>query len=291
MPATPEPTVITADACPGGLERSCSKDWVRRSPDVNSLNRIEAFFGGEAYTPHRHDTYSIGYTLQGVQSFRYRGSQLDSTPGKVIVLHPDELHDGRAGNESGFSYRMLCLQPSMVRDALGCRASSLPFAKDAVREDQKLIQALRAAYSVSDVGLEPVRLDHIVLQLSEGLLALDPSAKTGRETKIDSRAVKTAQEYLYANLETVVRSQELERVTQLNRYTLARQFRRTLGTSPYRYLTMRRLDRVRQQLAGGATLADASISSGFSDQAHMTRHFKASFGMSPGRWQRLQRMA
>ena len=44
---------------------------------------------------------------------------------------------------------------------------------------------------------------------------------------------------------TLGASQTLERITGLNRYALARQFRACFGTSPYRYLTMRRLDRAR----------------------------------------------
>ena len=68
---------------------------------------MEAFFFGHGFDPHRHDTYAIGYTLRGVQAFRYRGASRRSTPGDVFVLHPDETHDGRAGSEEGFRYRIL----------------------------------------------------------------------------------------------------------------------------------------------------------------------------------------
>src|SRR5882757_5701537 len=89
-----------------GLERSCSSDWLRMGADSAGLTRIEAFFHGHAYDPHQHDTYAIGITLAGVQSFAYRGARADSLAGDVILLHPDEPHDGHAGAESGFRYRM-----------------------------------------------------------------------------------------------------------------------------------------------------------------------------------------
>ncbi|WP_376711043.1 helix-turn-helix domain-containing protein [Pseudochrobactrum lubricantis] len=104
---------------------------------------------------------------------------------------------------------------------------------------------------------------------------------------IDIRAVRLAREYLEANICSTVASNELENVTGQNRYELARQFRKAYGTSPYRYLTMRRFDRARFNIAAGLTLADAAIYAGFSDQAHMNRRFKANFGLSPGCWQRL----
>jgi hypothetical protein len=37
------------------------------------IERLEAYFAGHGYDPHRHDTYAIGVTLSGVQLFDYRG--------------------------------------------------------------------------------------------------------------------------------------------------------------------------------------------------------------------------
>lgn len=270
-----------------GLERSCTGDWVRSAPWQVGIQRIEAFFSGEAYASHRHDTYSIGYTINGVQSFDYRGTRLNSTPGRVIVLHPDEIHNGEAGNEQGFHYRMLYLEPAIVREALGRPTGALPFVKDAVLGDPRLFNAIHSAFAEMDAMLEPVALDDITARLTDGLLAYDASTRSSQRSVIDTRAVRLAREYLEANICRTVASSELENVTGQNRYELARQFRKAYGTSPYRYLTMRRLDRARFYIAAGLTLADAAISAGFSDQAHMNRRFKANFGLSPGCWQRL----
>src|SRR5579864_1422486 len=72
-----------------------SSDWIwRAKDDAVPIERIEAFFAGRGYAMHRHDTYAIGFTLSGVQSFRYRWSIRNSVPGGTLVLHADELHDG-----------------------------------------------------------------------------------------------------------------------------------------------------------------------------------------------------
>ena len=55
-------------------------------------------------------------------------------------------------------------------------------------------------------------------------------------------------EDLDAEKTRVVHSRELESITGLTRYDLARQFRIMLGTSPYRYLLMRRLEFAREQI-------------------------------------------
>ena len=103
---------------------------------------------------------------------------------------------------------------------------------------------------------------------------------------VPSRSRK-ARQFLDAHFTRTVASEELEAVTGLTRYVLARHFRARLGTSPYRYLTMRRLDRAKSMIRAGDSLAEAAQASGFADQSHMTRHFGRAFGMSPGRWQAL----
>ena len=85
----------------------------------------------------------------------------------------------------------------------------------------------------------------------------------------------------------MVRSVELEAVTGLTRYDLARQFRTAFGTSPYRYSLMRRLDRAREQLRRGGSPADVALAVGFADQPHLSRMFKAAFGLTPARYQAL----
>src|SRR5688572_24174098 len=126
---------------PPGLERSCrqarrrpagpeGRDWMREAPREPGFERIEATFSGHAFDPHRHDCYALGLTLEGVQSFNYRGARRDSVAGRAIVLYPDERHDGEAGRPGGFRYRMLYLAPRLVSEALEAITGrpDLPFA-------------------------------------------------------------------------------------------------------------------------------------------------------------------
>ena len=86
----------------------------------------------------------------------------------------------------------------------------------------------------------------------------------------------------------MIRSSELEEVTGLTRYELARQFRSAFGTSPYRYSLMRRLDCARAQLLRTRSLADVALAAGFADQAHLSRMFKDTFGVTPARYRALE---
>lgn len=265
-------------------------DWIRAAPFEAGFERIEAYFSGHAYDPHRHDVYAMGLTMAGVQSFHYRGARADSLAGNAIIIHPDERHDGQAGAAGGFRYRMLYLAPRLVHEALGRRAASLPFMGEAVADDARLSAALRLALGDLDGRLEPLERDRAVLAIAEALLRRDPTAaRPARGEAAYALAVERARDFLEAHYRRTVASEELEKATGLDRYQIARHFRRRLGTSPYRYLTMRRLDHARGLMLAGWGLAEAAAESGFADQSHMTRRFKQAYGLSPGRFRAVNR--
>ena len=71
-------------------------------------------------------------------------------------------------------------------------------------------------------------------------------------------------------------------------YDLARQFRIALGTTPHRYLLMRRLELARELIHNGRPLVDVALDTGFADQAHFTRAFRSAFGLTPARYRALR---
>ena len=250
------------------------------------MERMEAFFSGHGFDPHRHDTYAIGYTMQGVQAFRYRGAARASAAGQAFVLHPDELHDGHAGTGAGFRYRILYVAPALVHAALGERGA-LPFWRDVIATNGALMRAIVAALDDLESPLDELARDQIVLALADALAVADRSLARRTTAARHVRASARARDLLDASVTTSVTSAELEAVTGLTRFAAACHFRACYGTSPHRYLTMRRLDRARALIRDDATLAEVAVASGFADQSHLTRQFRKAYGLAPGRYARM----
>jgi AraC-like DNA-binding protein len=272
-----------------GLERLCTQDWIQSTETQYGIEFFEARFQGHAYQKHRHDAYAICLVTTGVLAFDYRGNSEISTPGQVVVLHPDEVHDGYAGTEKGFGYRQLYVEPALIFEAVQTMCPhpcSLPFVRTPVIMNRQLSAAIISAFQGTR---EPLAIDSLIVQLAEGLMEADPSCSlTSLPRFLDVAALKRARQYLDTQKTRVVHSSELEAVTGLTRYELARQFRAMCGTSPYRYLLMRRLDFARELLAGGRSLVEVAIEAGFADQAHFSRMFKAAFGITPARYRALR---
>ena len=260
-------------------------DWFHRAPDVGGLQRFEAFFAGHGYDLHRHDTFAIGHTLAGVQSFQYRGGWRHSLPGATIVLHPDEAHDGEAGTESGFQYRMMYIEPALIQQMLG--GQPLPFIKTGLSNDPRLFAATGALLRSLDCPLDPLEEQDALFDLAQALSTV--SGVTAKRSGFDYVAAQRAREYIHGALDRTVTLDELAQHSGRDRWSLSRDFRLLFGTSPYRYLTMRRLDMVRALLTQGQTLVSAALIAGFTDQSHMTRQFSKTYGLPPARWLNLQR--
>jgi AraC-like DNA-binding protein len=267
-----------------GLGRLCvdaAENCIISASDPAGMERIEARFHGSAFDLHRHDTYAIGVTLHGVQRFRYLGATRHSLPGQIIVLHPDELHDGGAGTEDGLRYRMLYLEPSLMLDCLG--GASLPFVRDGVLTDDSFCATLLSALGPLEEELDELFVADFLARLMQSLTrhAGQPAKPMARTAW---RAATLARDYLAENFGRPVRSDELEAITGVDRYALSRHFRAAFCTSPHRFLVMRRLQSARRMIAAGEPLAQIAIEAGFSDQSHFIRQFKKAFGMTPGRW-------
>ncbi|MEE1926429.1 AraC family transcriptional regulator [Pseudomonas sp. 148P] len=255
-------------------------DWVLRTAEPGRIERIEAWFGGHGYDPHRHDTYSIGRTLAGVQSFRYKGAQCHGVPGNTLVLHPDEVHDGQAGTEAGFRYRMAYIDPALIQQVLG--GEPLPFIAGGLSADPRLYRASEAFVQAVDHALEPMEEEDALYELATALRAV--AGKPRGRKRLDYVAAERARGFILEHLDTTITLDMLERASGRERWSLSRDFRVLYGTSPYRFVTLRRLDRFRGLVLAGFSLVDAALIAGFHDQSHMNRHFTRCYGVPPSRW-------
>lgn len=220
--------------------------------------------------------------MAGVQAFNYRGATRHSLPGQVLILHPDEIHDGHCSDEAGFSYWAAYIPPTHIQAVLG--GAELPFVPNGVSTNPALIAAAMSMVIDCACVEDPDAYEDALYDLAHAMNNASGGATTVRIA--NRTAVIQAREFLETAVVFGARLDQLEQVTGCDRWQLSRDFRALLGTSPYRYLQHRRVDRAKRLLREGATLADAAHGAGFADQSHFGRTFRKAVGLTPKEWLR-----
>jgi AraC family transcriptional regulator len=70
----------------------------------------------------------------------------------------------------------------------------------------------------------------------------------------------------------------------------SRSFKRTFGKSPHSFVVRRRVELAAQyMLTTDASWSDIALRCGFTDQAHLSKHFRQAVGQTPAAWRRAHR--
>lgn len=255
-----------------------------RHPTEAGVDLLSARFVTHRYARHAHATYTIGLIESGVEEFEYCGSLLRAAGGQVAILNPDTAHTGHAGVPEGWRYRVLYPAVEVVREVaaeLGAPGGT-PYFPDTVVDDPAAARLLRT------VHLSAARGDDLA---SSSALRTALGAVLGRHasrppgagpSRAPSPAVRAARDLLHESLTAPPTLERLAENVGASPFALLRAFRAAYGLPPHAYLTNLRVQRARRLLDGGHRPAEVATLVGFTDQAHLTRHFKRIVGVPPG---------
>ncbi|MFF2512375.1 AraC family transcriptional regulator [Streptomyces sp. NPDC058086] len=256
-----------------------------------ALEVMDARFEDYAYPMHAHDTYSFGVTDDGAQSFVCRGERHVSAVGLVMAFNPDEPHDGQSAVHHGYRYRMLHLGEDLVRDVLADAApgnAGLPLFDTPVVDNPALARSVACLHTAVVENAPRLVIDE---RLTAAVLALTRDAATrparppDQQSRVGLAAVARARGLLRQRFAENIAAEDLARVAGCSRFALYRGFRAAYGFAPSDYQRDVRLRRARALLAKGTAPSTAAAEAGFADQAHLTRWFSRTYGVTPAAYQ------
>ncbi len=256
---------------------------------VAGVDLLRARFITHRYGRHAHETYTFGLIESGVEEFDYGGTLLRAGPGAVALLDPEVVHTGHAATSAGWSYRVLYPEVSVVTDVarqLGWRRGTPRFPQT-VLYDARSAALLRRAHRAAEHG-DRLASSSLLTTALAGLLTAhaDAAVATPRPARHSPASMRAVRELLHERLADPPALAELAAMTELSQFALLRAFRAETGLPPHAYLNQLRVRRARALLDQGVAVADVANTTGFADQAHLTRHFKKVVGVPPGAYQR-----
>jgi AraC family transcriptional regulator len=93
--------------------------------------------------------------------------------------------------------------------------------------------------------------------------------------------------FIEQNLHRNIDTNDLSALAQRSPGHFSRLFKRAFGEPPHTYVIKQRLERACYfMVTTSESLSEIALSVGFSDHAHLCRHFRRAFGQSPSIWRR-----
>lgn len=263
------------------------------------------------YGKHWHATYGVGLLEAGAQSSASGRGEVDAYAGDLITTNPGEVHDGRPLGAPARRWRMIYLEPEVLRGMLddpGAHAADALALTRPVMQDGRLRASLSNCLRRMETGhaahwtnpLHRLAFEEALVETCGMLLARHATAAMeaaprmrvvpGRGEPPGDPIARARQRIADDPLDAPGLS-ELAALAQLSKYQFLRRFAQRYGLTPHAWLLVRRVEHARRLIAAGQTLAESAAASGFADQAHMSRLFLRHFGYTPGAWRAAQHTA
>ena len=227
------------------------------------------------FARHTHDQFGIGLVVRGAQTSASGRGPVEVTAGDLITVNPGEVHDGLPVDANGRSWRMLYLDPAVMRQLTG---SSRDFAFPALR-----LAGLAACFARLFRAVP-----HASAQLAaEAALVTLRKALDDRQPRLPNPVpVAQAIQALQDDPARKISLAELSDLAGLSRFHFLRSFANATGLTPHAFQVQARLHLARRLILAGNPLAAVADEAGFADQSHLTRLFTRSYGTSPGAYGR-----
>ena len=261
---------------------------------TSAASGVEFLLGrldGYQYSPHLHDTFIVAALSHGVGALSIGGRLYSPRVAQLIFCNPFEVHDG-AARGSGLSYRAsypseALLHRIAAESSAGPLRGAVRFAEAVVDDPVGAAMFLRAHES-SRRGEGTLEAEECLFTVYAYCLSRYAGVRlveAGQEDGPIDRAVTL----LCDDYSAKVTLSDLIDEAGVPRQRLISAFRRRTGLTPHAFLVNRRIIAAKQLLRSGEQASTVAVNTGFSDQAHLIRTFKARIGVTPGAYQQAVR--
>ncbi|SCK28068.1 AraC family transcriptional regulator [Vogesella sp. LIG4] len=250
---------------------------------VLSVGHFEAF----SFDRHYHLDYHVGLVTAGVQRQCFNGKTVLLGPGCISLMPPGEIHDGVGEGGDAYTLKTFRLSRELLHSVVGelTDADGEPELAGMLLEDPalaghllRLHDALQLSTDASSLALQSEWLSLLYFLLARSR-AIRPLAVKGALSALQWRRVR---DYCLGHLAEKITLDELAALCGLGRFHFLRQFKLTVGMTPYAWLLRLRLEQACGLLARGRlSIADVAQGVGFYDQSHFNRAFRQAFGVAP----------
>ena len=245
---------------------------------------------------HHHDFYEMYLFLSGNVDYVIESRHYQVSPGDILLISPNELHQPMFGRERQ-PYERIVLwinrafleQFTVIGTELSrCFDRAAQTHANLLRTDPMNLERMVALLDYVQKEAESQEFGSAMAAdtlLIQALIILNRMAERGSESAEikDKSGTVVGQVLTYIN-EHYHEDLSLDQLANrfyISKYHLSREFNRLVGTSVYRYIIQKRLVMAKQMLGQGIPSSEVYQHCGFGDYSNFYRSFKAEYQISP----------
>ncbi|MBR2048185.1 MAG: helix-turn-helix domain-containing protein [Oscillospiraceae bacterium] len=245
---------------------------------------------------HHHDFYEVNLFLKGEVDYSIENRIYHATPGDMLLISPNELHQPIFEEQQPAFERMVLwvdraylTQTASFGHALSrCFDRAAERGSNLLRPDQQMLGLMVMLLEnilterQSEEYAHDLLADTCLLQFLVMLNRLEErSSQHPAFRERSGSVVGRVLSYINDHYREELSLDLLANRFFISKYHLSREFNRLVGTSVYRYIIQKRLVMAKQMLSEGISSSEAYQQCGFGDYSSFYRAFRAEYGISP----------
>ncbi|ACA87409.1 AraC family transcriptional regulator [Shewanella woodyi] len=256
--------------------------------ELGGIELLSASYHKQNFSRHSHEGYTVGVIESGAQRFYRTGGNHIAPQNSIILVNADEVHNGCSAAENGWSYRAMYPLPeqfSQLNQELGLASKGAPYFPEPVVYDKPMAEMLRMMFHTLDTSDNRLLRETLLYSAMMKLISrhsrtkAEPSKPAAAQTQL-----LLVKEFLDDYPSIDISLEELATLAGLSPFYLIKQFQKKYGLPPHAYQIQSRIRLAKQKIKEGYKLMDVALECGFHDQSHLSRHFKRTMGVTPGKY-------
>lgn len=268
------------------------RQFARRGYDIFRCRDIYP----EEQTLHHHDFYEVNLFYSGSMEYHIESRTYHLTPGDLLLISPDELHQPVTLGERVACERIVLwidkaflhqfikfgFDPTVCFDTVRRECGNcLRFEDEQTQRIAALLEGCIREKESAEFGadmLADTAMIQAMIQINR--LALRGGGRSEAPDRSGSLVGKVV-DYINSHYAEELTLDGLANRFFISKYHLSREFGRLVGTTVHRYIIQKRLAIAKQRLSEGIASSTVYQQCGFGDYSNFYRAFKSEYGISP----------
>ena len=243
--------------------------------EFDSLEILTFTDSKNEFQNHFHDSYVISFIEKGT----FIENNLYGTTGNILVSHPYEVHENKIFDDNSYTVTSLYINPDIIRYL--SKHENISFSEKLI-DNQALFLLFKHYFSELYSGYS--KNNDLLIEGLNQLIFMHGKNDAFEFQQMKDSFIPEILHYINQNCNAKIKLDHLAEMAKQSKYNFIRQFKKSIGITPFEYVNLQRTIQAKRYLREGKSLIDTALSTGYYDQSHFSHYFKRYVGLSPNNY-------